>query len=70
MNFDAIQQALTNAVGAVNNLAQTMKAVFPLASSSVVNTATGGAQTLPANPAGFLTITVNGTSYKVPLYNP
>jgi hypothetical protein len=33
-------------------------------------TATAGAATLPANPAGFIEITVNGESKKVPYYNP
>lgn len=33
------------------------------------NSATAGAQTLPANPAGFLVITIGGTQYKVPYYN-
>jgi len=33
-------------------------------------TATKGAATLPANPVGFINITVNGQPYKVPYYNP
>jgi hypothetical protein len=33
-------------------------------------TATAGAATLPATPAGFIEITVNGESKKVPYYNP
>jgi hypothetical protein len=33
-------------------------------------TATPGAATLPANPVGFINITVNGQPYKVPYYNP
>jgi hypothetical protein len=33
-------------------------------------TATTGAATLPANPVGFINITVNGQPYKVPYYNP
>ena len=32
-------------------------------------TATKGAATLPANPVGFINITVNGQSFKVPYYN-
>ena len=33
-------------------------------------TAIGGAATLPANPVGFVTMTLpNGTSVKVPYYN-
>jgi hypothetical protein len=32
-------------------------------------TATAGSGTLPANPVGFINITVNGIAYKVPYYN-
>jgi hypothetical protein len=32
-------------------------------------TATAGSATLPANPVGFINITVNGVPYKVPYYN-
>jgi hypothetical protein len=35
-----------------------------------VATATAGSATLPAAPAGFIEITVNGESKKVPYYNP
>lgn len=33
------------------------------------STATTGAATLPANPVGFINVTVNGKPYKVPYYN-
>lgn len=33
------------------------------------NTASTGGATLPANPAGFMNVTVNGQQYKVPYYN-
>jgi hypothetical protein len=33
------------------------------------NTATSGSATLPSNPVGFIYVTVNGQSYKVPYYN-
>lgn len=36
---------------------------------AVQNTATAGAQTLPANPVGFMRMEYNGTLYKVPLYS-
>jgi len=32
-------------------------------------TATAGSATLPANPVGFINITINGVAYKVPYYN-
>ena len=37
---------------------------------SSATTATTGAATLPANPVGFINVTVNGKPYKVPYYNP
>jgi hypothetical protein len=37
--------------------------------STTATTATAGTQTLPANPAFFLTISLSGTTYKIPLYN-
>ena len=33
------------------------------------STATAGAATLPANPAGFINVTVNGEIKKVPYYD-
>ena len=33
-------------------------------------TATKGAAVLPANPVGFINVTVNGQPFKVPYYNP
>ena len=32
-------------------------------------TATTGTATLPAKPAGFMNVTINGKPYKVPYYN-
>jgi hypothetical protein len=37
---------------------------------SSATTATAGAATLPANPVGFINVTVNGKPFKVPYYNP
>jgi hypothetical protein len=34
------------------------------------STATAGSETLPANPVGFINVTVNGQPFKVPYYNP
>jgi len=36
---------------------------------SSATTATTGSATLPANPAGFIVMTVNGATVKVPYYN-
>jgi hypothetical protein len=37
---------------------------------SSATTATAGSATLPAAPEGFIEVTVNGESKKVPYYNP
>lgn len=42
---------------------------FSLTGATTANTASAGSQTLPANPAAFLVIPINGTNYKLPLYN-
>ncbi len=36
---------------------------------TTASSATGGARSLPANPADFFEININGTDYKIPLYN-
>jgi hypothetical protein len=36
---------------------------------SSATTATSGSASLPANPVGFINITINGVPYKVPYYN-
>lgn len=41
-----------------------------LTNFSSATTATAGSATLPANPVGFINITVNGQQFKVPYYNP
>lgn len=46
-----------------------LQAAFPQASTSITTTATAGTKTLPAAPADFLLIDINGTPYKVALYN-
>jgi hypothetical protein len=37
---------------------------------SSATTATAGSASLPANPVGFINVTVNGQPFKVPYYNP
>lgn len=39
-----------------------------VSSATTANTATAGAETLPANPVGFLVVSINGTSRKIPYY--
>ena len=39
-------------------------------SSATTATTQSGGPSLPANPVGFINVTVNGKPYKVPYYNP
>jgi hypothetical protein len=43
--------------------------ILNFTSASSATTGQSGV-TLPANPVGFINITVNGQPYKVPYYNP
>ena len=70
MAQDALVSAVQNGVQAIQRLTVTMQSVLPVVQSTAT-TATAGAETLPAAPAGFLNITLpDGTSAKVPYYNP
>jgi len=51
-------------------LIQTLASIFPIGGATS-STATAGAATLPANPLGFLAVTLpNGTAVKIPYYSP
>lgn len=64
--FTGIQQIVL-AIRAAN---QILKSTFPQQGGTSA-TATGGAATLPANPVGFIIVTLpNGTSARVPYYSP
>lgn len=70
MTDNAIITAAQNVAIAINNLNTTMGKTLPVV-QSVSSTATAGAATLPANPTGFLVITLpNGSAAKVPYYSP
>lgn len=59
---------LVFATNATEFLRMTGAGVFSLSNMTLAATATAGAATLPANPVGFLTLTINGTSRKIPYY--
>jgi len=59
-----------NGVEALNAILQTLRRSFPQ-TVGTATTATAGAQTLPANPAGFLSLSLpDGTQVRVPYYLP
>lgn len=52
-------------------IAQYISTVFPQQGSTGTTIgAAGGASVLPATPLGYLNVTINGTSVKIPYYNP
>lgn len=53
-------------------IAQKGTAVFGMTGQTTATTigAAGGAAALPATPLGYLQLTINGTSCKIPYYNP
>jgi hypothetical protein len=56
--------------GATNRPTRSWQQFFlNLLNFSSATTATAGSATLPANPVGFINVTVNGQAYKVPYYN-
>jgi hypothetical protein len=56
--------------GATNRPTRSWQQFFlNLLNFSSATTATAGAATLPANPVGFINVTVNGQAFKVPYYN-
>lgn len=64
----SILTALQQGVQALSRVAQTLSTAFAQIGGTAT-TATGGAATLPANPVGFIVITLpNGTAAKVPYY--
>lgn len=61
---------MQNAVRALNGIWQVLLNSFPQITGTA-GSATAGAATLPANPVGFITITLpDGTQAKVPFYDP
>lgn len=60
-----LQQGVRN----IGQLVQAMRTIFPQ-QTGTSPTASAGAETLPANPAGFIVVSLpDGTSAKVPYYN-
>lgn len=59
---------LMMAVRSLNAIVTALQGIFPQTSGTATS-ATAGAATLPANPVGFLTVTLpSGASAKVPYY--
>lgn len=59
---------MNQGVQALNRIVTRLASAFPQATGTS-GTATGGAATLPANPVGFIVLTLpDGTSAKVPYY--
>jgi len=62
--------AANNLVIAIGELTRVMQSAFPTA-GGVAGSASMGAAVLPANPVGFITVTLpDGSAALVPYYNP
>lgn len=62
--------ALGSIVQQITAMVTALKAVFPSGTGTSA-TATGGAATLPANPVGYINVTLpSGAQARVPYYNP
>lgn len=68
-NFADITTTLRNLTNVVSSLAAGVAKAFPVITGTATS-ATAGAATLPANPVGFIVITLpDGTSARVPYYH-
>lgn len=63
-------QVLSELTTTLSQVVTALQAAFPQASANLTTTATGGSHAVPGNAAEFLTITINGVSYKLALFNP
>jgi hypothetical protein len=63
-------QVLSQLATSLASVVTALQAAFPQASTNLTTTATAGTHTVPASAAEFLTITINGTAYKVALFLP
>lgn len=64
-----ILSAIQQGVQALNGIRTALGTIFPQTTGTSTS-ATAGSATLPANPVGFIVVTLpNGTSAKVPYYS-
>jgi len=69
--IDDVVSNLKNGVTNIGQLIQTIKSIFPQQVGTTATTATGGsASALPSTPAGYMNVTLNGVTVKIPYYNP
>jgi hypothetical protein len=69
MGIGDVVTNLTQLIRSVASISQSISKSFPQVTGTAT-TATGGAATLPANPVGFIVITLpSGSTAKVPYYN-
>lgn len=68
-DLDTINSTQASGVQYLGKIYQALQNAFAQIGGTS-GTATGGAATLPANPVGFLIVTLpNGTAAKIPYYN-
>lgn len=68
-NTNTQDSTAQNGVRVLSQIAQALQGIFPQ-TSGTSGSATGGAATLPANPVGFISVTLpDGSSVKIPYYS-
>lgn len=68
--LNKLLEAVDSLVAAVNANTAALQAVFPQG-TGVSSSATAGGATLPADPEGFVNVTLpDGSQARVPYYNP
>lgn len=67
-SIDDVVTAAQNLNKNLSQLIQTLTNTFPQQGGTSTSATTGAASTLPALPAGYLTVTIAGVARKVPYY--
>lgn len=70
LNWKSAIASLGQIPQAINSIGIIIKAIFPQGSSVTTSATAGSNGAVPAQVAGYLVITQNGVTYKVPLFNP
>lgn len=69
--WSSLLSTLKQGVQAIGNLASVLGKVFPSSAGTTAPSATAGTNgAVPAQVAQYLNVSVNGQSFKIPLFNP
>ncbi len=69
-SLDVVIGVLKNISVAIGDLNRTIAKIFPTQTGSTSTSATGGsASALPAQPAGYVNVIINGQTKRIPFYD-